>query len=154
MATKKRSSSAASKEKSSLPLSQDVKASKTPKRKAPGKTEKAQKPARNGKGTKRSADAQIASSQSKAPKAPEATESLSVKNKPRAPQAKRSNGVRAATSKQPVKAKKRTPPTDDAIRVRAYLIAEERHRQGRPGSPEGDWHEAQRQLLEEADRAS
>ncbi|MFQ3577876.1 MAG: DUF2934 domain-containing protein [Verrucomicrobiia bacterium] len=45
-------------------------------------------------------------------------------------------------------------PSDDAIRVRAYLLAEERHRRGQPGSPEGDWHEARRQLIAEAGDAS
>ena len=39
------------------------------------------------------------------------------------------------------------PPTREDIAIRAYLLAESRGFQG--GSPEGDWLEAERQLLAE-----
>jgi hypothetical protein len=39
--------------------------------------------------------------------------------------------------------------SDEAIRVRAYLIAEERVRRGLPGDENSDWLEARRQLIEE-----
>jgi Protein of unknown function (DUF2934) len=43
------------------------------------------------------------------------------------------------------------PPqiSDDAIRTRAYFIAEERVRRGLPGNEESDWEEARRQLMAE-----
>ena|SRR2546423_14357158 len=39
--------------------------------------------------------------------------------------------------------------SDEAIRVRAYLIAEERVRRGLPGDENSDWLEARRQLIDE-----
>jgi hypothetical protein len=42
-----------------------------------------------------------------------------------------------------------TQISDEAIRVRAYLIAEERVRRGLPGDENSDWLEARRQLIEE-----
>jgi hypothetical protein len=40
--------------------------------------------------------------------------------------------------------------TDDAIRLRAYLISERRRRFALPGDADSDWLEAKRQLLAEA----
>jgi hypothetical protein len=40
--------------------------------------------------------------------------------------------------------------SDDEIRIRAYFIAEQRMREGRPGSSDNDWLEARRQLQDEA----
>ena len=40
--------------------------------------------------------------------------------------------------------------SDDEIRIRAYFIAEQRMREGRPGSSDNDWLEARRQLKDEA----
>ena len=40
--------------------------------------------------------------------------------------------------------------SDDDIRIRAYFIAEQRVREGRPGSSDNDWLEACRQLQDEA----
>jgi Protein of unknown function (DUF2934) len=40
-------------------------------------------------------------------------------------------------------------PTDEEIRLRAYFIAERRHRFALPGDAESDWLEAKRQLLSE-----
>jgi hypothetical protein len=43
----------------------------------------------------------------------------------------------------------RREPTDEEIRFRAYLIAEQRMKQGLSGSEADDWFEAVRQLQEE-----
>jgi len=40
-------------------------------------------------------------------------------------------------------------PTDEEIRIRAYFIAERRHRLALPGDAHSDWLEAKRQLLSE-----
>ena len=42
-----------------------------------------------------------------------------------------------------------TVPTDEDIRLRAYFIAERRHRLALPGDADSDWLEAKRQLLSE-----
>lgn len=44
-----------------------------------------------------------------------------------------------------------TPPqiSDEAIRLRAYFIAEERARRGMPADEHSDWLEARRQLMAE-----
>ena len=42
-------------------------------------------------------------------------------------------------------------PNDDEIRMRAYFIAERRHRLALPGDADSDWLEAKRQLLAELD---
>ena len=44
--------------------------------------------------------------------------------------------------------------SDDQIRIRAYFIAEDRLRAGRPGTSADDWLEARRQLEEEARRGA
>jgi hypothetical protein len=41
-------------------------------------------------------------------------------------------------------------PSDDAIRLRAYFLAERRAKLSLPGDSAHDWIEARRQLLEEA----
>jgi hypothetical protein len=43
--------------------------------------------------------------------------------------------------------------SDEAIRMRAYFIAEERMRMAIPGDPHSDWIEARRQLIAELARA-
>lgn len=45
-------------------------------------------------------------------------------------------------------------PTDDAIRIRAYFLAERRLRLSLPGDSAHDWIEARRQLIEEAGRGT
>jgi hypothetical protein len=54
---------------------------------------------------------------------------------------------KATTRKTPKKEKSRV--TDEAIRIRAYFIAEQRERIGIPGDANSDWIEARRQLLAE-----
>lgn len=41
-------------------------------------------------------------------------------------------------------------PSDEEIRLRAYFLAERRHRLSLPGDSANDWIEARRQLIEEA----
>ena len=61
----------------------------------------------------------------------------------------------------PTARKARSPKTksaqpevsDDAIRLRAYFISEERMRMSFPGDASSDWIEARRQLLAELDQA-
>lgn len=43
-----------------------------------------------------------------------------------------------------------TEPTDEEIRLRAYFLAERRHKLSLPGDSNHDWIEARRQLIEEA----
>jgi Protein of unknown function (DUF2934) len=64
----------------------------------------------------------------------------------------------AAPKKSPAKkpatptAKAPVEPTDDEIRLRAYFLAERRHKLSLPGDSAHDWIEARRQLIEEAKR--
>ena len=41
-------------------------------------------------------------------------------------------------------------PTDEEIRLRAYFLAERRHKLSLPGDSAHDWIEARRQLIEES----
>jgi hypothetical protein len=59
-----------------------------------------------------------------------------------------------STKKPATSAAKPVEPTDDAIRTRAYFLAERRHRLSLPGDSAHDWIEARRQLIEEAGRSS
>jgi hypothetical protein len=64
----------------------------------------------------------------------------------------------AAPKKSPAKkpatptAKSPVEPTDEQIRLRAYFLAERRHKLSLPGDSAHDWIEARRQLIEEAQR--
>jgi hypothetical protein len=49
-------------------------------------------------------------------------------------------------------AKAASEPTDDEIRLRAYFLAERRHKLSLPGDSAHDWIEARRQLIEESKR--
>jgi len=84
---------------------------------------------------------------------------------------KRQTPRRATTAKKPRKSKDRTErtvhisassqanvkpmsaePSEDAVRLQAYLISERRRRFDLPGDAESDWLEAKRQLLAESRR--
>ncbi len=65
---------------------------------------------------------------------------------PRKPKASRK---KAPGRKTPSAKAKRLKVSDDAIRVRAYLISEQRARLAIPGDAHSDWIEARRQLLAE-----
>ena len=61
---------------------------------------------------------------------------------------------KAAPPKKPsAKAPAKTPvePTDEQIRLRAYFLAERRHKLSLPGDSKHDWIEARRQLIEESE---
>jgi hypothetical protein len=84
-------------------------------------------------------------------------------NKPRSTAAKapkrkspaKEKGAKAVASPRPESpdpASAATEPSDDAIRLRAYFLAERRARLSLPGDSAHDWIEARRQLLEEAGR--
>jgi hypothetical protein len=63
--------------------------------------------------------------------------------------------ARSTSSRKKTPAKTAKPaaliaePTDEEIRMRAYFIAERRHRFDLPGNADSDWLEAKRQLLSE-----
>lgn len=61
--------------------------------------------------------------------------------KAKKPAAKRSTPRAKATKAKPL-----SKPTQEEIALKAYYIAEERHRKGLPGNRETDWIEAERQL--------
>ena len=67
------------------------------------------------------------------------------------PAAKKASSPRKKTASR----KKSAPPkaashiSDEAIRTRAYFIAEQRERMSLPGDADSDWLEARRQLLAE-----
>lgn len=58
-------------------------------------------------------------------------------------------GAKRSPRKPATGAETQPEPTDEAIRLRAYFIAENRVRSGLPGDPSNDWVEARHQLLEE-----
>src|SRR5262245_23317582 len=64
-----------------------------------------------------------------------------------APKAKRTPAKRL-TARRTSKATSVSLSLDD-IALRAYFIAEKRQQQGWPGTPDGDWLEAERQLRSE-----
>jgi hypothetical protein len=79
------------------------------------------------------------------------------KKKPRATAKKKTTAVTKKSSSKPpgtttAKPAVRRPgePTDEEIRMRAYFIAERRHKLSLPGDSNHDWIEARRQLIEEA----
>lgn len=55
--------------------------------------------------------------------------------------------TKAESSPAPAVAKR--VPTTEEIALRAYFLSEKRQTEGLPGSSEGDWLEAERQLLAE-----
>ena len=61
----------------------------------------------------------------------------------------RSPRKKATTPKTPPSKREKSPVSDEAIRIRAYFIAEQRERVGIPGDANSDWIEARRQLLAE-----
>jgi hypothetical protein len=64
--------------------------------------------------------------------------------------AKKSPAKQPAASASKPAGSRPAEPTDDEIRIRAYFIAERRHKLALPGDSNHDWIEARRQLIEEA----
>jgi Protein of unknown function (DUF2934) len=56
---------------------------------------------------------------------------------------------RVATRKTPATKREESRVSDEAIRIRAYFISEQRERLAIPGDANSDWIEARRQLLAE-----
>ena len=106
-----------------------------------------EKPA--GEGPASSENGRISAAEPK--KKPRASGTAAKKKKPAV--AKQTSIKQSATSaaKQP-SASRPVEPTDDEIRLRAYFLAERRHRLSLPGDSAHDWIEARRQLIEEAGR--
>ena len=73
----------------------------------------------------------------------------STTRKTSGPAAKKSPVAGTEKVSMPAEARKMADPSDDAIRLRAYLISERRRRFALPGDAESDWLEARRQLLSE-----
>jgi Protein of unknown function (DUF2934) len=67
------------------------------------------------------------------------------------PAAKRTSSRRkkATARKTPGAKEEKSRVSDEAIRIRAYFISEQRERVGIPGDANSDWIEARRQLLAE-----
>ena len=67
------------------------------------------------------------------------------------PAAKRASSPRKkpTTRKTSATKEEKSRVSDEAIRIRAYLISEQRERVGIPGDANSDWIEARRQLLAE-----
>jgi hypothetical protein len=67
------------------------------------------------------------------------------------PAAKKASSPRKKTAsrKKPAPQKAASHISDEAIRTRAYFIAEYRERMSLPGDADSDWLEARRQLLAE-----
>ena len=67
------------------------------------------------------------------------------------PAAKRAGSPRKkpTTRKTPATKEGKSRVSDEAIRIRAYFISEQRERVGIPGDANSDWIEARRQLLTE-----
>ena len=67
------------------------------------------------------------------------------------PAAKRASSPRKkpTTRKTPATKEGKSRVSDEAIRIRAYFISEQRERVGIPGDANSDWIEARRQLLTE-----
>jgi hypothetical protein len=89
-----------------------------------------------------------------APKAKAKATSPGSKMKKAAPKKEK-----APSSVKPAASKKSAPantagPSDEQIRIRAYFIAERRHRLAIAGDSAHDWIEAKRQLIEESGPAS
>jgi hypothetical protein len=66
------------------------------------------------------------------------------------PAAKKASSPRKTASRKKSALPKAAPRiSDEAIRTRAYFIAEQRERMSLPGDADADWLEARRQLLAE-----
>jgi hypothetical protein len=65
------------------------------------------------------------------------------------PRGKKSAPAQKARETMPPKAGTMRGPSDEEIRLRAYLISERRRRFALPGDADSDWLEARRQLLSE-----
>jgi transglutaminase/protease-like cytokinesis protein 3 len=103
-----------------------------------------------------------AKSESKAKKKSNTSTKKSKPEKPTkaAKSEKTAKAAKPTRTKTPASAKKAAPKaaapaiSNDDIALRAYFIAERRHKMGWAGNSESDWIEAERQLRQEAQRAA
>lgn len=79
---------------------------------------------------------------------PDSKKKKAASKKEKAPSSAKPSASKKAASP------KTSGPTDEQIRIRAYFIAERRHRLAIAGDSAHDWIEAKRQLLEEDGPAS
>ena len=84
------------------------------------------------------------------------TSAPETKKKSRVANAPAKKKKAAAPKKPSAKAPGKTAvePTDEQIRLRAYFLAERRHKLSLPGDSNHDWIEARRQLIEESERSA
>jgi hypothetical protein len=125
----------------------------------PSKTElKAKKKAQAGEGKTRAdetAKADKATKKEAAPKQSPSAKPKSKKSSSVAPSKEKAAKSPKADKAKPASAGKK-PAIEisaDDIALRAYFIAERRHKMGWPGDSAGDWIEAERQLRQEKERA-
>jgi len=107
--------------------------------------------AQNGNGTAKPAKKTAA--KNAAPKSMKSAERAKPAAKARATTPRKTAPARkprAAISPRKELGESKVRISDDEIRIRAYFIAEQRMREGRPGSSDNDWLEARRQLQDEA----
>jgi Protein of unknown function (DUF2934) len=81
-----------------------------------------------------------------------ATRRISTAAKKSKPTGKKDTAARKTKSRSGAQTAQTIAPTDEEIRLRAYLISERRHRLALPGDASADWLEAKRQLLSELGR--
>jgi hypothetical protein len=84
------------------------------------------------------------------PKKPRAT--AKPKAKKTAAKQKTPKATASRPAEKPSPASAPAEPSDEAIRLRAYFLAERRAKLSLPGDSAHDWIEARRQLIEEAGR--
>jgi hypothetical protein len=79
------------------------------------------------------------------------TEETALNGHAAKPAAKKASSPRKKTASRKKSATQKAAPhiSDEAIRTRAYFIAEQRERMSLPGDADADWLEARRQLLAE-----
>ena len=71
-----------------------------------------------------------------------------------APETKKKKAAPPKKPRAKAPGKTAAEPTDDQIRLRAYFLAERRHKLSLPGDSNHDWVEARRQLIEESERSA
>ena len=89
-----------------------------------------------------------------APKSKAKAASPGSKKKKAAPKKEKAPSSAKPAASKKAASSKTAGPSDEQIRIRAYFIAERRHRLAIAGDSAHDWIEAKRQLIEEYGPAS
>lgn len=95
-----------------------------------------------------------ANGDSSAPEPKKKARGAATAGKKKKPSIPRKPSVKQPTSDEKPAVSRPAEPTDDEIRLRAYFLAERRHRLSLPGDSNHDWIEARRQLIEEASQGA